>query len=151
MCLKIILVNSPVQHHLMGWSYTGLSLRARGWRFSLATMSKSRGYSHRKQKENKVKSTSLLYNSPPTKHIYLVTWNFSDSPSYTSFLAKENRLDYIFNVHYCVEVFVHFLSFRMEPLQQRHLNILQVRLVLRRLRKLVLSIYLGSYLSHYEH
>ena len=36
--------------------------------------------SYRKQKENRTKSSSLLYNSPPTNHIYPATRNVSYSP-----------------------------------------------------------------------
>ena len=51
---------------------SGLSLRAGGWGFSLATRSMSHGYFHRKQKKNRTKTTSLLYNSPPTNHIIIM-------------------------------------------------------------------------------
>ena len=99
----------------------GLSLRGRGWGFSLATMSVSPSYFCRKQKENRTNwRTSLLYNSPtnsirlpgnvkcwwqprqflavyfppPTNVIYPGTWNLSDRPvaSYLkSFLQSTPR------------------------------------------------------------
>ena len=51
---------------------SGLSLKAGGPGFSLATRSMSHGYFHRKQKKNRTKTTSLLYNSPPTNHIIIM-------------------------------------------------------------------------------
>ena len=64
---------------LIWYHNAGMSPRAGDWRFSVATMSMSPGYFYRKQKENRTKSTSLLYNSPPTNHIYPATWNVNNS------------------------------------------------------------------------
>lgn len=58
-------------------TYTGLSLRAGGQGFSLDTKNVSPGYSYRKQKKNRTKRISLLYNSPPTNCRYPANWNFS--------------------------------------------------------------------------
>ena len=44
--------------------------------------------SYKKQKENKTKRTSSLYNSPPTNCIYPAIWNFSDSPEKVSEVCK---------------------------------------------------------------
>ena len=40
------------------------------------------GYSYRKQKENKTKTTFWLCNFPPTNCINPTTWNFSDSSDF---------------------------------------------------------------------
>ena len=57
-----------------------VTIRAgQGQGFSPATMSVSSSNSYRKQKENRTKRTSELYNSPATDHIYKATWSVSDS------------------------------------------------------------------------
>ena len=61
----------------------GLSLRAQGRGFCLATMSASPGYFHKKQKGNEIKRTPWLSSSPPTNCINRATWNLSNSPGLT--------------------------------------------------------------------
>lgn len=64
--------SSLTMHNLLIFVHkSGLSLRAGGLGFSLATRSMSQYYFHRKQKKNRTKTTSLLHNSPPTNHIII--------------------------------------------------------------------------------
>ena len=84
--LKFLVKMPALVLRLLKHVSTGLSLRAGGWEFSLATVSMSPGYFQRKQKENR--RTSLLYNSPPTNCIYLTTWNFSHSPVSVKFFLR---------------------------------------------------------------
>ena len=76
--LGLCSINQPT----VSFFFSGLSLRAGAWGFPLATVSMTPGYFCRKQKENGTKRTSWLFSFPPTKCIYLATWNLSESPSF---------------------------------------------------------------------
>ena len=76
--LGLCSINQPT----VSFFFSGLSLRAGGWGFPLATVSMTPAYFCRKQKENGTKRTSWLFSFPPTKCIYLATWNLSESPSF---------------------------------------------------------------------
>ena len=77
--LQILIHRMPI---LLIWYHNAglVTIRAgQGQGFSPATMSVSSGNYYRKQKENRTKRTSELYNSPATDHIYTATWSVSDS------------------------------------------------------------------------
>ena len=84
--LKFLIKMSALVLRLLQHVSAGLSPRAGGQGFSLATMSMSPSYFQRKQKENR--RTSLLYDSFPTNYIHLTTWNFSDSPVSVKFFLR---------------------------------------------------------------
>ena len=72
----------------------GLSLRAQGRGFCLATMSVSPGYFHKKQKGNEIKRTPWLSSSSPTNCINRATWNLNDSPDLTQSTHLDAEDDY---------------------------------------------------------
>ena len=61
------------------------------------------GYFHRKQKENRARRTSWLYNPPPTNRIYPATWKVSDSPVNDFFtFSCSFRFPWVFRFWVCV-------------------------------------------------
>lgn len=72
----------------------GLSQRAQGRGFRLATMSSSPGHFRKKQKGTEVKRTPWLSSSPPTNCINRASWNLSDSPGLTQSTHLDTEDDY---------------------------------------------------------
>ena len=72
--------SSLMMHNPLSFVHkSGLSPRAGGPGFSLATRSVSHGYLQRKQKKNRTKNTwTLLYISPPTNHIIITITKLSN-------------------------------------------------------------------------